>query len=146
MGHFLHNTKQITQKFFGSKENIDKQTQQEYMRALVYIAQGQMFNTVAKNGFSYFYFLPNAESDIETAEYIFAKNGIYPLRHNTDMYYGERVVLRVPDLFLKFDEHAYDFIDGLMGAKWLVEHNQISLKKCRKAFEKFKQEKNQNVK
>ena len=146
LGYFLHNTKQITQKFFGSKENIDKQKQEEYIRALVYIAQGQMFNTVAKNRIAYFYFFPNSKSDIKTAEYIFAKNGVYPLRHDSDLYYGTRIVLRVPNMFLLFDKHAGDFVNSLIFEKWLVEHKQVSLKKCRKAFEKVKQEANQNIK
>lgn len=146
VGYFLHNTKQITKKFFGDKENIDKQKQEEYIRALVYIAQGQMFHTVAKNGISYFYFLPNIKSNIETAEYIFAKNGIYPLRHDSDLYYGTRIVLRVPNVFLLFDKHAGDFVNSLIFEKWLVEHKQVSLKKCRKAFEKVEQEANQNIK
>lgn len=146
MGYFLHNAKQITKKFTAGKENVDKEKQEEYTRALVYIAQGQMFNTVAKNGFSYFYFIPKARYNIETAEHIFAKNGIYPLRHDSDLFYGERVVLRVPDLFLVFDKHAGDFINRLICDKWLVERKHIPMDECKKAFEKVKQETNQNVK
>lgn len=133
-------------KVFSKKSDIDKHKTEEYMRALVYIARGHIFNTVAKNGFAYLYFVSSVKSDMGLAEYIFQQNGIYPFMHNSRLYHGEKVVLRIPHLFLMLDKHASNFIDNLMYIRWQTEHKGFSWKEYKNSFENILQEKTQNTK
>lgn len=147
MKYFKHNVKQITKALFAKKTSVSSEKEMEYIHALSYIAQGHVFTTVANNGCSYLYFVPSFDTNLDIADSIFEKNGIYPVRHNSLMYHKQKVVLRIPCIFLLFNKRANKFIETLMCDIWYMSQpNKCRSDSYQKYFEKVQQELKQNVK
>lgn len=146
MKYFKHNAGQITKSLFTKKPSVGREDTMESVYALSYISMGHMFSTVASNGFKYYYFFSYDKQNIEIAEYIFGKNGIYPVRHDSSLYHGEKVVLRIPYFMLLCNKNAHRFMDLLLCDMWHTKQYKCSLTEYENCFKKLKQEMKQVIK
>lgn len=115
MKYFFHNVRQFGKILFSNKKkSFDADKAKKDILLLVYLSTGDIFYTVANNGLPYWYFFVSTEFHLDVAQYVMESNGVFPMKHVSDYYCGDKVVLRVPQFAINHNKNTRDFIDNLM--------------------------------
>lgn len=141
MVFLLHNLRQLRRAYCtNANKNADADKMRRDIELLVYLSGFKQF-VVAKNGLSYWYYFATSEVHLDTVQYIMESNGIYPLRHFSEMYCRDKVALRVPQFFINRDANTQKFIDAVTN----MSYKNIDVKSVTKYLDAVEQQMNQKV-